>query len=128
MADRNYHLAGIAVFECGAGGHSPRGDRDAVDLISSAASSGARLVIIPTGRLGDAFFDLKTRIAGEFLQKFVTYGVQVAILGDISRYVAQSTALRDFVYESNQGRHIWFVADLSDLEARLAKYAQSASV
>ena len=46
---------------------------------------------------------------------------RVAILGDIGEAVARSAALRDFVRESNRGRHVWFVADRMELERRLAK-------
>jgi hypothetical protein len=42
------------------------------------------------------------------------------VVGDISRHVAASNALRDFVYESNRGRHLWFVDSLDELERRLA--------
>jgi len=69
--------------------------------------------------LADDFFDLSTRLAGEFVQKFVNYGVALAIVGDISAHVAASTALRDSVTESNRGRHLWFAGDLEALAARL---------
>jgi hypothetical protein len=96
------------------------GERDAVDLIGEALGSGARLVAIPVGRLGEGFLTLSTRIAGEVIQKFVNYGLQVAFVGDISQAVEASTALRDFVRESNRGPHVWFVADLAELEAKIA--------
>lgn len=47
------------------------------------------------------------------------YHLRVAIVGDISPYVAESTALRDFVRESNRGDQIWFVADSEELGRRL---------
>jgi hypothetical protein len=53
------------------------------------------------------------------MQKFVNYRMRLVVLGDISGYVASSTALRDLVYESNQGSQVWFVADLDELDARL---------
>ena len=71
-------------------------------------------------RLGDDFFRLKTRIAGEILGKLTTYRMRVAIVGDISSYVAESDSLRDFVYESNRGLQIWFVKDREELTNRLA--------
>jgi hypothetical protein len=58
------------------------------------------------------FFDLKTGIAGEILQKFSTYRVRLAIVGDFSKY--KSKSLQDFIYESNQGRHINFVASITE--------------
>ena len=121
MPGKCYELHGVRVYECERDGARPRNDRDAVELVSEAWGHRAQLVVIPAGRLGDDFFDLKTRIAGEILQKFVTYHVRVAILGDISRYVAASSALRDFVYESNRGPHIWFVSTPEELSERLAQ-------
>jgi hypothetical protein len=96
-------------------------DRDAVELIGEALHRRAEVIVIPAERLDDAFFTLSTRVAGEVLQKFVNYRLRVAILGDISRHLERSSALRDFVYESNQGRHVWFVADHSELDARLER-------
>lgn len=94
-------------------------DRDASDLIGEAFSAEARLVAIPVARLSPAFLDLKTRLAGEVLQKFVNYGFQVALVGDVSEAVAASDALRDFVRESNRGRSVWFVDDMAALETKL---------
>ena len=54
------------------------------------------------------------------IQKFVNYGVAVAFVGDVSEAIAASTALRDFVRESNRGRHVWFVTDMVELEVRLS--------
>lgn len=118
--ERVRHLAGVPVLVCSGAGPPISGDRDAADLVGEALSAGAAWLALPVARLGDGFLDLSTRLAGEVLQKFVNYGLGVAIVGDVSGAVAHSTALRDFVRESNRGRHIWFVADLAELEARLA--------
>jgi hypothetical protein len=119
MSARSYELHGIRIFECAAEGAQPRTDRDAVDLISAASSQHASLIVLPAERLGDDVFHLKTRIAGEILQKLLTYGMCVAIVGDISLKLNESSSLRDFVYECNHGPNIWFVANLEELENRL---------
>jgi len=90
-------------------------------LIGEAIEHRAGLVLIPVERLEDEFFRLRTRVAGEIVQKFVNYGLRLAIAGDISRYVKESDALRDFVYEANRGRHVWFVAGLAELDERLLR-------
>jgi hypothetical protein len=46
--------------------------------------------------------------------------MRLAVVGDVSRHVAASTALRDLVFESNRGNQVWFVADLDELDTRLA--------
>ncbi len=113
-------LNGVAVCVCAADGPPLDGERAATDIIGDAFGVGGRVVAIPVERLGDGFLTLSTRIAGEVIQKFVTYGFQVAFVGDIAEAVAASDALRDFVRESNRGRHVWFVADLDALAAKLA--------
>jgi len=119
MPDSSYEIHGIPVFECATEGAQPRSDRDATDLISAAWSHKAKAMVIPVERLSEDFFRLKTRIAGEFLQKFATYGMRIAIMGDISRQVGDSEALRDFVYECNRGPNICFVANGDELTIRL---------
>ena len=69
--------------------------QDASDLISEARSADATIAVLPTARLDPAFFDLKTGIAGEMVQKFVNYGLKVAIVGDTSELAAKSKALHD---------------------------------
>jgi hypothetical protein len=106
------------VFFCPPDGAPLGSERDAVDLIGEAAD--ADWVAIPAARLDPAFFALSNGMAGAFLQKFVTYGLRVAIVGDIGAHTAASGALRDFVRESNAGERIWFVPSAEALTARLA--------
>ncbi len=101
-------------------GQAVETERDAVDLIALGLEQGAAWVTVPVARLGERFFRLDTRVAGEVIQKFVNYRMKLAVVGDIAGPLARSKALRDFVYESNRSPHVWFVADLSELEARLA--------
>lgn len=96
---------------------------DAMDLIGNAAYSGVSLVVLPVERLSPEFFQLSSGLAGEVLQKFVNYRVRVAIVGDIAGYLAESDALRDFVWESNRGEHVWFASDDVELLALLAERA-----
>jgi hypothetical protein len=121
MSDRSYELEGVRIFECGAEGTPLRSGRDATDLMSMAWENRATLIAIPAERLGDDFFRLKTGVAGEIVQKFVNYQLRLAIVGDISRYLEESTALRDFVRESNWGNQVWFVASIDDLDRRVVR-------
>jgi hypothetical protein len=92
--------------------------QDALDLIGGAFQ-GAEIVAIAADRLDDRFFVLETGFAGEVMQKFVNYHLQLVIVGDIDRHLEVSRALRALVHESNRGRHVWFVADLAELDTRL---------
>ena len=96
-----------------------RTDRDAANLVAEAFSNRAEWVVIPVECLDDDFFRLKTRIAGELIQKFVTYRRKLAIIGDISRFVESSDSLRDFVYEANRGNQFWFLPTMTEFEKRV---------
>jgi hypothetical protein len=85
---------------------------DALDLIGNCAYQGASKIIIHEKNLSPAFFDLKTGLAGDILQKFSNYRMDLAIVGDFSRYTSKS--LRDFIYESNQGSRVNFVRTVAE--------------
>ena len=109
----------IIQFEDVAGPVISRTD-DAMDLIGNASYSGVALVALPVERLDPEFFRLSSLLAGDILQKFVNYRVQLAVIGDISAHVAASDALRDFVWESNRGSHVWFLPDEAALVAKVS--------
>ena len=120
MPDSVHEIAGTRLLVLDPAG-PPIVDRAGVlDMIGMAAGAKADIVAIPVERQGDAFFDLKTRIAGEVLQTCVTYHLRVAFVGDLTERLAASGALRDFVRESNKGSQVWFVDDLAELERKLA--------
>lgn len=94
--------------------------RSALDLAASLQyNSNCLAMIITKSAICEDFFKLSTRIAGDVLQKFVNYGLKMAIVGDFSRY--ESKALRDFIYESNRGSHFFFVATVEEAEERLQR-------
>jgi hypothetical protein len=114
------HIHGKDVLIHPADGTPVRDERDALDLIGNAGYLGASWVAIPADRIADDFFQLRNGIAGEILQKFVNYGLGLAIFGDISAHTETSSALADLVRESNRGRQAWFLAGLDELRTRLA--------
>ncbi len=92
--------------------------QSALDLMSTVKyETGCERIAIPKAAVTEEFFVLSTGIAGEILQKFVTYRVSLAIIGDFSQYT--SKPLRDFIYESNKGRHIFFVSTEEEAIAKL---------
>jgi Domain of unknown function (DUF4180) len=96
---------------------------DASDLVGTAWSHHANLIAVPVERLDPEFFRLSTGIAGEITQKLVNYRLRLAVIGDITDHLAESNALRDFVWEANHGDQIWFLADEKALEEKLAERA-----
>jgi hypothetical protein len=79
----------------------------------------AELVLLPVDRLSPSFFQLRTGLAGAIAQKFVTYGMRLAIIGAISPEALESPALQAFINESNRGDRIWFLEHIGDLGKRL---------
>jgi hypothetical protein len=87
-----------------------RNAQDALDTLVTAYYQDCDFVVFDKESLNDDFFDLKTGLAGEILQKFSNYNMRLAIIGDFSMY--KSKALRDFIYECNKNKFIIWVSDL----------------
>lgn len=94
-------------------------DQDATDLIGQLWGEEVDMIVLPTTRFADDFFVLRTRVAGEIVQKFANYRLRVAVLGDMAEHVARSEAMASFVHESNRGTQLWFVPTLDELTERL---------
>lgn len=119
MADTLTTINNVQTLVCAPEGKKLASEQDAVDLIGEAMYSGAQMIIVPVERLEEDFFQLKTGLAGQFIQKFVTYQRRLVILGDITEYIASSRALRDYVYETNRGNQVWFMVSMQELSQRL---------
>lgn len=91
--------------------------QDALEILINCAYQGASKIILHASQLLPDFFDLKTGIAGEILQKVSTYQLQVAIVGDFSQYTSKS--LRDFIFESNKMGRVNFVASVEEARMKL---------
>lgn len=74
--------------------------------------SGCDCAVVPQSSVSAEFFDLKTGLAGEILQKFTNYGFRIAFVGDFADIKAKS--LRDFIYESNRAKRYLFVAGVQE--------------
>ena len=81
----------------------------ALDLLMSAKyDAGTKAIIVDKKLVVEDFFVLSSGLAGEILQKYMNYGGKIAIYGDYSHYT--SKPLKDFIYESNKGKDVFFVA------------------
>ncbi len=97
--------------------------QDALDLLANCRYQGAENIIIKEEHLVSEFFDLKTGIAGDILQKFSTYRVRLAIVGDFAKFSSKS--LRDFIFESNKTGRILFVSSTEEARMLLATHSQT---
>ncbi len=93
------------------------------DLLQLMADSwythSVQSVIIHAVSLPPEFFNLKSGIAGDILQKFSNYRMKLAIVGDFSD--VRSKSLRAFIRESNERKIISFVASVNEALAILDK-------
>lgn len=89
---------------------------EGLELLGNLYYQGFDKVILHEKNLHADFFDLKTGIAGEVLQKFANYRVDLAIVGDFSKY--KSKSFQDFVLESNPKSHINFVSSVAEAISR----------
>lgn len=83
-----------------------------MNLMAEACMNDSSGLIIHQKNIIPGFFDLKTKIAGEILQKFSNYRMRLAIIGDFTAF--NSKSLKDFIRESNRYGIIRFVNTLED--------------
>lgn len=93
--------------------------QDGLDILGELYYRDFDKIIIREENITPAFFDLKTGLAGEILQKFSNYRVQLAIVGDFSNF--QGKSIKDFIYESNRLGQVNFVGSIAEAIERLLK-------
>ncbi|WP_286859728.1 MULTISPECIES: DUF4180 domain-containing protein [Sphingobacterium] len=92
---------------------------DGLQIMVDCSAQEAYKAILYQENISADFFELKTKLAGDILQKYTQYDFDIAIVGDFSVY--NSKSLNDFIYESNKGRKINFVATRDEAITRLSK-------
>ncbi len=112
-----HHTGNTKIAEIHSDGLIIGNIEDALNVLGDAYYQGYDGIILYERNITPNFFDLKTRIAGEILQKFSNYRMRLVIIGDFSKYKSQS--LTNFISESNKGKQVNFVASLSEALGRL---------
>jgi len=77
-------------------------------LINANYELDTKNIVIDKKLIAEDFFVLSTCLAGEILQKYINYGGRIAVYGDFSQY--KSKPLKDFIYESNKGKDVFFAS------------------
>jgi hypothetical protein len=85
----------------------------------------ARALVVPVESLPESFFDLRSGLAGEVLQKASNYRIVFAVVGDVTGYTAASRAFHDLVVEAQHAKGYAFAPDMAALETRFAAMAQA---
>jgi PadR family transcriptional regulator, regulatory protein AphA len=111
--------AGITYLEGIPGRILIDAERDAVDLVGLCGAHEAARVMLHGENVSPRFFDLRTQLAGLVLQKFVNYGVKLAlVLNHDDRHEGR---FRDMEIEANRGRHFSVFYDRTQAESWLVR-------
>lgn len=95
--------------------------QSAIDFIMSTKyETNCNKIALNKEAITEDFFILSTGIAGEILQKFINYQTKFAIYGDFSKYTSEP--LREFIYESNNGKDIFFVENEKQVIEKFRKF------
>ncbi len=117
MEIRVHHIGDKKIAEIISDGVLVSTVQDALDIMADASCQDATNMILHEKNIVPDFFDLKTGLAGEILQKFSNYHMKLAIVGNFEKY--QSKSLHAFMIESNRGSHICFVPDVQTAKKKL---------
>jgi hypothetical protein len=103
---------GIKIAELVSGAVLIQTPEDGSQLIADLYYQGFDLIIVQANQLSPSFFDLKTGLAGEVLQKCSNWRIRFAIVGDFSLFTSKS--LHDFIFESNKGKLVNFCSSVKE--------------
>ena len=93
-------IAGIKIAEVISAEIVPRTAEDGLELLGNLYYQGFEgAILYAKDIVPDFFFGLRTKLAGDILQKFAQYGLPLAIVGDFTKF--ESGSLHDFILESN---------------------------
>lgn len=84
--------------------------QDALDLVTKKEIPTPKKIILHRKNINPDFFKLPTGLAGEILQKFATYQIQLAIIGDFSDIKSEN--FQALIRESNRGNQTLFLQDI----------------
>lgn len=89
-------------------------ENDALDLISLCWEHEANFVMIHYAALSEDFFKLKTRVAGNIIQKFINYGIRAVAI--IPQEIIQKGRFKEMAMETNKGTHFRMYGSKEDAE------------
>jgi PadR family transcriptional regulator AphA len=92
-------------------------ENDALDLIALCWEHDASAIIIHHTVLSEDFYNLKTKIAGNIIQKFINYGIKAAII--VPKETIQKGRFKEMALETNKGNHFRLYESKKEAEAWL---------
>ncbi|HEY9061389.1 MAG TPA: DUF4180 domain-containing protein [Pseudobacteroides sp.] len=92
-------------------------EQDALDLIALCGENDTNLLMLHGNVLSEDFFKLKTKVAGDMMQKFVNYHMKVALV--LPNDSTSKGRFKEMVSESNKGSQFRVFIDREDAEVWL---------
>jgi hypothetical protein len=94
-------------------------ERDAVDIVGLCGEHDTHRLMLHADNLTDQFFDLKTRLAGDVLQKFANYGIKTTLV--LPPDFIQQKRFGEMSVEANRGSHFSVFHNWADAEKWLVQ-------
>jgi len=89
-------------------------ENDALDLIALCWEHETHALMIHCTALSEDFFKLKTKVAGDIIQKFINYGIKAAAI--IPQETIQKGRFKEMAMETNKGNHFRLYESKEDAE------------
>ncbi|MDF2511112.1 MAG: putative transcriptional regulator [Herbinix sp.] len=94
-------------------------EEDALDLIALCWEHETSEIMLHSEALSQDFFNLKTKFAGNFIQKFINYNIKVAAV--FPQEMVQKGRFREMALETNKGNHFRMYETKEEAQAWLLK-------
>ncbi|MEL1135444.1 DUF4180 domain-containing protein [Desulfitobacterium sp. THU1] len=94
-----------------------RSESDALELVALCGENDTNLLMIHYAALSEDFFELKTKVAGDILQKLMNYRIKAVAI--IPSEIIQKGRFRELALEMNKGQHFRMVNSKDEAEAWL---------
>ena len=94
-------------------------ENDVLDLIALCWEHETHYIVIHHAALSESFFDLKTKAAGNIIQKLINYGIKATAI--IPQEAIQNKRFKEMALEINKGNHFRMYESTEEAEKWLLK-------
>lgn len=94
-------------------------ENDALDLVALCWEHETNALLIHYADLSENFFKLKTKLAGDIIQKFTNYGIKAAVI--VPQDTIQKGRFKEMAMETNKGNHFRLYESKEEAEQWLLK-------
>lgn len=94
-------------------------ENDALDQIALCWEVESNLLMIHYATLSEDFFSLKTKVAGNIIQKLINYNIKTAAV--IPKEIMENGRFREMALEMNKGNHFRMYESREEAEKWLIK-------